>query len=276
MNRWIRAIRNWLILSVIVLGGIVICCIPQLIGFRSWKEFIWSLYAIDVRGKLKENIHVKQIESEWRGYYLSPTGYVAKHAIKLDNGLKMFIIDTGKNSMESDWQILSIGDRLVYKCVVHRWADKKENSFYDRLTISTISISDIHQFFPTINSLTDLIDASEDVYDWIEKLPSVKRPFRIFYSNPDSAPYKIRKSLGKDWNGGPFADIHSDFTYSTTDQSKIIHEYYYNYGLYFQEKKRDLKHIKSASYSFYRMNLDDHHVSDTEDVTAIIPEYYDW
>lgn len=275
MKLWIKAIRNSMMLYAIALAVIVALSFPHFLGFHSWKEFIFGWYGIAFHKELKRNIHIKQTKYEWREYDWSSSGYVAKYAIKLDNGLKMFIIDTGMNSMKSDWQIISIGDTVLYKGVVSFFErDKSSDGTCDEsVTVSSVSISDIHHFLPSVNCLSDIINSSEEVYAWVKKLPNEVRPFKFFSSFPETSPHWGELFKEKFWDGEPLASMRSDFAYSTNDKHQIRQERYYKYGKPFCD---DLKRIKYATYSFYRMNLEDHHVSETEDVTAIIPDYYDW
>ena len=167
----------------IVLAAIVASWFPHFLGFHSWKEFAFGWYGITFLTELKKNIHVKQIKYVWGEYDWSPSGYVAKYAIKLDNGLKMFIIYMGMNSMKSDWQIISIGDTVLYKGVVSFFErDKSSDGTCDEsVTVSSVSISDIHHFLPSVNCLSDIINSSEEVYDWVKKLPNEVRPFKFFF-----------------------------------------------------------------------------------------------
>lgn len=281
MTSWIRAIRNFLVLYAGVFVLLMVYNIPRLSGLESWRELSLCRHEDAFFKELEELPHVQElIPKIIDGYDTAPFRYVTKCSIKLDNGLKIFIIGMEKkNDMGTDWQILSIGDAVVYKGAIHRYDDKWEGR--STLTVSTISISDIHHFLPDISTLTDIVNSSEEVYDWIKGLPEAMRPFKFFYSTPDSDSALRRevRFIGPDWDGGAFKNMHSDFTYSTADKQKIAHEFYFKYGYLPGTKdfvKKKIERVESATYSFYRMHLDDHHVSDTEDVTAIIPEYYDW
>ena len=289
MKLWIRAIRTSLILYAITLGLIVVYSIPQIIGFSSWKEFSSCWRSVFFEIELEKNSHIQQIEHEKREYAGAPSGYVSKYAIKLDNGLKIFITSMGKDSMKYDWQILSVGDIIVYKVnSIHREARVDiDNDLItipfvyedvDDIFVSTISISDINHFLPSIKSLADIINTSEVIYAWIKELPFETRPFEFFsyksYINPHTRKkFRENEIFSMDMVSDIYNNMTSSFSYSLSKPSEVRRDLKYKKGTSMWGLD---KYSKSASYSFYRMNLDDHHVPETEDVTAIIPEYYDW
>ncbi len=187
----------------------------------------------------------------------APFRHVSKYALHTRKDAKFLIIGTGINTPGADWQILAAGDSIVYKISEIQYGKRFLSSAPPRsaVFVSTVSIRDIQKFLPDIKTLENIIDCSDEVYAWVEALPCVNAPGDFFCEISDSL------------------DMRSDSVYSTHSPSQVRHDIYYKKGRC--DWKHD-KHAKSASYSFYRMNLDDHHVSDTEDVTAIIPEYYDW
>ena len=289
MKLWIRTVKNGLILFAITLGLIVVYCIPQIVGFRSWREFFSCWQSVFFQIELEKNIHVQQIKHEKREYAGAPSGYVSKYAIKLDNGLKVFITSMENDSMKSDWQILSVGDSIVYKVsAIHIKARVDEDNDLitipfvyedvDEIFVSTISISDIQQFLPDINSLTGIINSSEKIYALIKELPFETRPFEFFgyesYTNPHTGKkFREEKIFSMDMVNDIYNNMPSGFSYSLNKPSEVRRDLKYKKGTSMWGLD---KYSKSASYSFYRMNLDDHHVPETEDITAIIPEYYDW
>lgn len=274
MTLWGKTIRNGLTLYAVVFTLILVYFFPLMSGFCSWSELTLCIQEAIFLMKIKKNPHVQQIEHEHRGYWAAPTGWVSKYALRLDNGLKIFIIGIAKNSVDSDWQVLAVGDSIAYKVTDYH---KTRYEFFSRIDgdyfyVSTISISDMHHFLPNISSLSDVINSSEEVYDWIKKLPCETRPSEFFFTRPYMNPHTGETK--ENFSASILKDMHSDFVYSSNNPAQVRQDIYYKKGI--RAWKWQDKYAKAATYSFYRMNLDDHHVPETEDVTAIMQEYYDW